>query len=86
MLIELPLRISDEIARGLGILAMSRETRGNQLDYLSERWLIQDGRANFVKQKSKLLPGGPHRQRSSQKPQNKQPDTVKRPLENIVLG
>ena len=28
---------------------MSRETRGKQLDYLSERWLIQDGRANFVK-------------------------------------
>ena len=49
MLIELPLRISEEIARQLGILAMSRETRGKQLDYLSERWFIQDGRANFVK-------------------------------------
>ena len=49
MLIELPLRISDEIARRLGILAMSRETRDKQLDYLSERWFIQDGRANFVK-------------------------------------
>ena len=49
MLIELPLRISDEIARGLGILAMSRETREKQLDYLSERWFFQDGRANFVK-------------------------------------
>ena len=48
MLIELPL-ISDEIARRLGPLAMSRETRGKQLDYLSERWFIQDGRANFVK-------------------------------------
>ena len=46
---ELPLRISDEIARRLGILAMSREARGKQLDYLSERWFIQDGRANFVK-------------------------------------
>ena len=28
---------------------MSRETRGKQLDYLSEIWLIQYGRANFVK-------------------------------------
>ena len=28
---------------------MSRGTRGKQLDYLSERWFIQDGRANFVK-------------------------------------
>ena len=49
MLIELPLRISDETARRLGILAMSRETRGKQLDYLSEKWFIQDGRANFAK-------------------------------------
>ena len=49
MLIELPLRITDEIARGLGMLAISRETRGKQLGYLSERWFIQDGRANFVK-------------------------------------
>ena len=49
MLIQLPLRISDEIARRLGVLAMSKETRGKQLDYLSERWFIQDGRANFVK-------------------------------------
>ena len=49
MLIELPFRISDEIARRLGILAMSRETRGKQLDYLSERLFIEDGRANFVK-------------------------------------
>ena len=49
MLIELPLRISDEIARRSGILAMSRETRGKQLDYLLEGWLIQDGKANFVK-------------------------------------
>ena len=49
MLIELPLRISDEIARRLGILAMSRKTRGKQLYYLSERWFIQYGRANFVK-------------------------------------
>ena len=28
---------------------MSREARGKDLDYLSERWFIQDGRANFVK-------------------------------------
>ena len=29
---------------------MSRETRGKQLDYLSEkRWFIHDGRENFVK-------------------------------------
>ena len=28
---------------------MSRETRGKQLDYLSERWFIQDERGNFVK-------------------------------------
>ena len=28
---------------------MSRETRGKQLDYLSERWFIQDGRVKFVK-------------------------------------
>ena len=28
---------------------MSRETRGKQSDYLSERWFIQDGRASFVK-------------------------------------
>ena len=49
MLIELPLIISDETAPRLGILAMSRETRGKQLDYLSEGWFIQDGRANFVK-------------------------------------
>ena len=37
------------LTRQLGILAMSREARGKQLDYLSERWFIQDGRANFVK-------------------------------------
>ena len=85
------MRISDEIARRLGILAMSRGIRGKQLDYLSERWFIQDGRANFfiadtIKQKSKLLSGGPHRQRSSPELQNKQPDTVKRPLENIVVS
>ena len=49
MLIELPMRISDEIARRLGFLAMSREIRGKQLDYLSERWFIQHRRANFVK-------------------------------------
>ena len=70
---------------------MSRETRGKQLDYLSEKWFIQDGRANFVKliplsTKSKLLPRGSHRQRSVQEPQNKQQDTVKRPLENIVVS
>ena len=47
MLTELPLRIS-EIARRLGILAVSREIRGKQLD-LSERSFIQDGKANFVK-------------------------------------
>ena len=28
---------------------MSRETRGKQLDYLSERWFIQDGRATSIK-------------------------------------
>ena len=28
---------------------MSRETRGKPLDYLSEKWFIQDGRANVVK-------------------------------------
>ena len=28
---------------------MSTETRGKQLNYLSERSFIQDGRANFVK-------------------------------------
>ena len=49
MLIKLLLRISDKIAHRLGILAMSRETRGKQLAYLSEKWFIQDGRANFVK-------------------------------------
>ena len=38
-----------KFARRLGTLAMSKETRGKQLDYLSERWFIQDGRANFVK-------------------------------------
>ena len=43
-------------------------------------------KANTIEQKSKLLPGGPHRQRSSQEPQNKQLDTVKRPLENIVVS
>ena len=68
---------------------MSRETRGKQLDYLSERWFRWKGefcKANTIEQKSKLLPGGPHRQRSSQEPQNKQPDTVERPLENIVVS
>ena len=39
-----------------------------------------------IEQNSKLLPGGPHRQRSSQEPQNKQPYTVKKPLENIVVS
>ena len=28
---------------------MSRGTRGEQLDYLSEKWFIQDGKENFVK-------------------------------------
>ena len=28
---------------------MSRETRGKPSDYLSERWFIQDGRADVVK-------------------------------------
>ena len=32
-----------------GILATSRETRGKQLDYLSERWFIQDLRGEFCK-------------------------------------
>ena len=31
------------------LLAMFRETKEKQLDYLSERWFIQDGKANFVK-------------------------------------
>ena len=39
----------NEINRRLYMLAMPRETRGKQLDYLSERWFIQNGRANFVK-------------------------------------
>ena len=65
---------------------MSRETRGKQLDYLSERWKGEFCKAETIDQKSKLLPGGPHQQRSSQEPQNKQPGTVKRPLENIVLS
>ena len=71
---------------------MSGETRGKQLDYLSERWFVYPRwkgefcEANTIEQKSKLLPGGPHLQRSSQKPQNKLQDTVKRPLENIVAS
>ena len=69
---------------------MSRETRGKQLDYLSERWFIQDGRANFVK----LIPLSKNLNyyqedlidsEAPREPQNKQPDTVKRPLENIVV-
>ena len=82
MLIELPLRIPDEIARRSGTLG---ETRGKQLDYLSERWFIQDGRANFVK----LIPLSKnlkYYQEDSQEPQNKQPGTVKKPLENIVAS
>ena len=43
-------------------------------------------KANSTEQNSKLLPGGPHRQQSSQEWQNKQPDTVKRPLENIIVS
>ena len=50
------------------------------------RWKGEFCKANTIEQKSKLLPRGPHRQRSSQEPQNKQPDTVKRPLENIVVS
>ena len=50
------------------------------------RWKGEFCKANTIEQKSKLLPGGPHRQRSSQEPQNKQPDTVKRSLENIVVS
>ena len=51
---------------------MSEETRGKQLDYLSERWFVYPRwkgefcKANTIEQKSKLLPGGPHLQRSSQ--------------------
>ena len=50
------------------------------------RWKGEFCKANTIEQKSKLLPGGPHRQRSSHELQNKQPDTVKRPLENIVVS
>ena len=50
------------------------------------RWKGKFCKANTIKQKSKLLPGGPHRQRSSQELQNKQPYTVKGPLESIVSG
>ena len=50
------------------------------------RWKGEFFKANTPEQKSKLLPGGPQRQRSSQELQNKQPETVKRPLENIVVS
>ena len=43
------------------------------------RWKGEFCKANTIEQKSKLLPGG-------QEPQNKQPDTVKSPLENIVVS
>ena len=54
---------------------MSRETRGKQLDYLLERWFVYPRwmgefcKANAIEQKSNLLSGGPHLQRSSQMPQ-----------------
>ena len=47
---------------------MSGETRGKQLDSLSERWFVyprwkgESCEANTIEQKSKLLPGGPHLQ------------------------
>ena len=50
------------------------------------RWKGKFCKANTTEQKFKLLPGGPHRQRSSQEPQNKQPDAVKSPLKNIVVS
>ena len=50
------------------------------------RWKGEFCKADTIGQRSKLLPGGPHRQRSFQELQNKQPDTVKRPLENIVVS
>ena len=49
-------------------------------------WKGEFCEANTIEQISKLLPGGPHRQRSSQERKNKQPDTVKRPLENMVVS
>ena len=50
------------------------------------RWKGEFCKANTIEQKSELLTGGPDRQRSSHEPQNKQPDIVKRPLENIVVS
>ena len=50
------------------------------------RWKGKFCKANTTEQISKLLPGGPHRQRSPQEQQNKQPLTVKKLLENIVSG
>ena len=50
------------------------------------RWKGKFCKANTTEQKSKLLPGGLHQQRTSQEPQNKQPDTVKSPLKNIVVS
>ena len=70
---------------------MSRETRGKQLNYLSERQFIQDERVNLVKPiplsknlnyyQEDLIDS-----EAQKEPQNKQPDTVKRPLENIVVS
>ena len=49
-------------------------------------WKGKFCKANTIEQKSNLSPGGPHRQRSSQEQQNKQPDTFKRPLKNTVVS
>ena len=49
-------------------------------------WKGEFCKADAIEQKPKLLPGGHHRQPSSQGRQNKQPDTVKRPLENIAVS
>ena len=68
MLIELPFGISDEIAQRLGILATSREPGGGEAIRLFVKkmaypiWKGEFGEANTIEQKSKLLPGGPHRQ------------------------
>ena len=71
---------------------MSRKTRGKQLDYLSERWFIQDGRANFVKliPLSKNLNYYQEDLIDSEAPKSRkiisQTCTVKRSLENIVAS
>ena len=70
---------------------MSRETRGKQLDYLSERWFLQDGRANFVKliPLSKNLNYYQEDLIDSEAPKSGKINSQtlsKRPLENIVVS